>query len=52
METEKRNDKERRKKMFPLYMFGSREEKEKGKKKKRRRRNVYLSFVWFAKEEK
>ena len=34
--------------MFPLYIFESREEKEKEKKEE----NVYLLFVWFAKEEK
>ena len=33
------------KKMFPLYMFGSRERK--GKKL-----FMYLLFVWFVKEEK
>ena len=41
-----RNEK---KKMFPLYMFGSREGEGNGKEKKDE--NVYLLFVWFAKEE-
>jgi len=46
----KLNDKEMEKIMFPLYIFGSREGEGNGKEKKEE--NVYLLFVWFAKEEK
>ena len=42
---EKGNDKERKKKMIPLYMFGSKEGKEKKKKKRKKKKkeeNAYL----------
>ena len=39
---EKGNDKERKKKMIPLYMFGSKEGKGKKKRKKKKEENSYL----------
>ena len=39
---EKGNDKERKKKMIPLYMFGSKEGKGKKKEKKKKEENSYL----------
>ena len=39
---EKGNDKERKKKMIPLYMFGSKEVKGNKKEKKKKEENSYL----------
>ena len=48
---EKGNDKERKKKMIPLYMFGSKEGKGKKKEKKKRKKKM-LTFNLFSLQKK
>ena len=47
---EKGNDKERKKKMIPLYMFGSKEVK--GNKKEKKKKKKILTFNLFSLQKK